>query len=328
MPAVDLRRMIGVAVASEGGGASGDFAVSQRAAGANMSVDVAAGDAYIADDHAGGGGVYHAVWPALENVVIAANASGNPRVDRVVLRVRDLALGDAANAIDLFVVAGTPTAGATLVNLNGVTAVPGSCLLLANVLVANGAASILNADIDSSASVRQQLGLAGAATVYVAASTLDVVSSTTETALLSQLIPAGLLGTTRGLRVVLRGDLLNNTGGNQNLTIRIKFGGTTLYASVVASVASALRQPLFVDFELRNIGAANSQFLEGAHASLGTPSAPTTGIQNANAPHRFGTTGLPAINTAVAQTLEVTVQHGASSASLSARRHFWVAEVI
>lgn len=167
MPALDLRRLNGVVVAAEGVKTSSDFLVAQRGAGANMSVDVAAGQCYVQDDHGAGGGYYHAVWNATDNVAIAAADPTNPRIDRVVVRVRDQFLGDATNAIDLFVVQGTPSAGATLVNCTGAGAVPGSCLLLANVLVPAASSSVITANIDTTGAsnnsplVRPVLTIAG-----------------------------------------------------------------------------------------------------------------------------------------------------------------------
>src|SRR4051794_10449382 len=123
MPAVDLRQLFGSLVLSEGVRSSTDLAVSQRAAGANMTVDVAAGSAVVQDDHAGGGGFFAFTTSAVTNVAVGGSDPTNPRIDRVIARVRDQALGDAANDQGLVVVAGTATVGATLANLTGAAAV-------------------------------------------------------------------------------------------------------------------------------------------------------------------------------------------------------------
>lgn len=163
MPALDLRRLVGKLIRSEGVCGVNELKVSQRGAGANMSVDVAAGSAYIADDHAAGGGFYHAVWTAVENVTLTAADPTNPRIDRIVLRVRDSYLGDADNTVSMVALAGTPTAGATLANLSGAQAVPGSSLLLANVLVAAADTAITDSEIDTllSPGVRQHVVMVG-----------------------------------------------------------------------------------------------------------------------------------------------------------------------
>ena len=126
----------------------GDYKVAQRGAGANMSVDVAAGESWVDGDSAADQGFYHVVNDATVNVSIANNASGNPRVDTIVLKVNDSA--DAGSGTDipaLEVVQGTPTAAATLANLKGIAALPNTALRLAYVLVANGAVKIETAAI-------------------------------------------------------------------------------------------------------------------------------------------------------------------------------------
>lgn len=131
----------------------GHFAVTQRGAGANMSVDVAAGEAWIKGDLANQG-YYYCDNNAAVNVTIGANVSGNPRIDLIVLRVYDSAdMGSGTDVPALEVVQGTPKAAATLANLKGAPgqtegpAVPSTALPLAFVLVANGAATIVNANI-------------------------------------------------------------------------------------------------------------------------------------------------------------------------------------
>jgi hypothetical protein len=127
-----------------------DYRVSQRGAGANMSVDVAAGAAYVRGDSGTRPGLWHIVNDATINAAIGANASGNPRIDRILLQLNDATdLGSGTDISTITVLAGTPTGGATLDNLSGAGAVPNSALLLADVVVANGAATIVDANIRS-----------------------------------------------------------------------------------------------------------------------------------------------------------------------------------
>jgi len=72
-----------------------------------------------------------------------------PRIDRVAIRLRDAFHGEAANDVSFQILTGTATAGATLANLNGAAAVPGSHLLLANILIPAAATTIVNANIDT-----------------------------------------------------------------------------------------------------------------------------------------------------------------------------------
>lgn len=147
-PAIELRRALQGTAIQAGVLAAADLKVTQRGAGANMSVDVAAGGAWVKGSFTARQGMYHVYNDAVANVAIATNSSGNPRLDQIVLRVHDTINGGGAqDAATLEVVQGTPTAGATLDNRSGAPALPTSVLRLADVLVANGAGSIANADI-------------------------------------------------------------------------------------------------------------------------------------------------------------------------------------
>ncbi len=119
----------------------GTMAVSQRGAGANMSVDVAAGIVTVFGDENNIQGLYACVNDATKNVVIAASDPTNPRVDLIVARVRDGVYSGATNAWDLFVVQGT--AAPSPVD----PAMPNNAACLARVAVAAAAASIVNANI-------------------------------------------------------------------------------------------------------------------------------------------------------------------------------------
>jgi hypothetical protein len=130
--------------------ACADFMVTQRAAGANMSVDVnmpAGGFAYVQGDTINGQGLYTVpVHSSNINEVIAGSDPTNPRVDQIILEIQDNVLdASAGNDARTRVVQGTPTGGATLANRSGAAALPGSALLLADVLVGAAVTSVGNA---------------------------------------------------------------------------------------------------------------------------------------------------------------------------------------
>jgi len=155
MPALDLRRFMSSVVSGEGVLGSTDMTVAQRAAGANMSVDIAAGQALVKGDTVTNQGYYYAYNDATVNLAVGAAHATLPRIDRIALRVRDAFHGDAANDEAFVVVAGTATTGATLANLTGAAAVPGGHLLLANVLVPAAATTVTTANIGN---VRSRVG--------------------------------------------------------------------------------------------------------------------------------------------------------------------------
>lgn len=163
------------ALISAGVVGSTDLTVSQRAAGANLSVDVSSGTAFVAFTSPAGGKRQVTIDATTNSGTPGApNSAGGwlttftsphaslPRIDRVVLTVRDNNL-DASGAYDsvLRVIAGTATSGATLTNLTGAAAVPSNSLLLANVLVAASATSITNAQIDSTSGTTRVRASAG-----------------------------------------------------------------------------------------------------------------------------------------------------------------------
>lgn len=135
------RALLTMAFESEGVTTSGSMAVTQRGAGVNMSVDVAAGQGLVkGDDHSAQG--LYGVWnDATKNLTISAADATNPRRDIIVARVKDAYYSGATNAFSLEVLTGTPAG--TPVD----PTIPNNCLPLARVAVAASATSITNANI-------------------------------------------------------------------------------------------------------------------------------------------------------------------------------------
>lgn len=132
-------RRVADATAWPGVDGAGDFLVSPRDAGANMSVDVAAGLAVVAG---GARGTYVvASGGAVNRSIGAAPGAGESRIDLVVLLVADAEYAGADDEADVVVVAGT--ADTTPV----APAVPAGGLLLAEVLVTDATVSIGSGDI-------------------------------------------------------------------------------------------------------------------------------------------------------------------------------------
>jgi len=130
-----------------------DLAVSQRGAGANKSVDIAAGDAFFTYNNYAFYG-WNTATLNDSSTVIADNSSGNPRIDAVVVYI-DLTVVDSTNsnnpnALKFKVVAGTPAGSPTAPTDPTIQSSVGSgnpFLRLANVAVSNGFTSIVNANI-------------------------------------------------------------------------------------------------------------------------------------------------------------------------------------
>jgi hypothetical protein len=134
---------------------AGDLKVSQRAAGANMSVDIAPGHAWVQTDADTPDGLAHVFGDIVDNEAVSSSHATLPRVDSVVLQWNetDLPAGTGGDTPVCRVVPGTPTSGATLNNRTGAPggtggpAFPGDALLLADVLVPAASTSVVDANI-------------------------------------------------------------------------------------------------------------------------------------------------------------------------------------
>ena len=139
--AANLDRRLIAALLTEGVFGSG-FAVTQRGAGSNMSVDVSAGEGVVTGDNTAGQGRYLLVEDEpVTNVSIGAAPGSGTRHDLIVARVND---GHAG---------GDPTNDAGFAVVPGVVSgedppTPATALVLARVRVAAGTVAITNAMID------------------------------------------------------------------------------------------------------------------------------------------------------------------------------------
>jgi hypothetical protein len=131
----------------------GDFKVTQRATGgANMSVDIAAGDAWVDIDSGVRSGRAHIVNDATappENRAVAASHATLPRIDLVVLDYNDTSIpaGQGGNTPTIRVLTGAPTAGATNDNPVGAPNVPNDALLLGMFVVPAASTQVIDANI-------------------------------------------------------------------------------------------------------------------------------------------------------------------------------------
>lgn len=122
--------------------------VTQKGSGANMSVDVALGNALVS--HTRNSITWKVIVEsnATSNVVISANSSGSNRIDAIILRVSRSATPNSLknNVATIEVVTGT---GVSALSDGAITTAIGSddFIRLANITVANGASSIVTGNI-------------------------------------------------------------------------------------------------------------------------------------------------------------------------------------
>lgn len=132
-----------------------DLLVTQRGAGANKTVDVAAGSAWVRGTTSVRQGAYNLYNDATVSVAIADNgaAAGNYRIDQIIARVYDSSDGGSAQDIGVIeVVQGTASnaAASATAALNAranVGVLPAHSVVLADVAVVGGMTSITNAVI-------------------------------------------------------------------------------------------------------------------------------------------------------------------------------------
>ncbi len=125
---------------------AGDLVVAENDT-PNMSVNIAAGGAFVRNTDSADGGVYHVYNDAVVNVAVAAADATNSRNDLVVVRVRDSEYSGSDDDAVFEVVEGTPDAAPVD------PAVPENCLVLARVVVTSAVSSITDGAITNVALV-------------------------------------------------------------------------------------------------------------------------------------------------------------------------------
>lgn len=134
-------RQLIAAIFAPGVKAGGSLLVSSS--GAALSVNVAAGDCFVAGSQSTNQGVYRCFNDAVASLTFAP-ATTYPRIDQVVMRVRDSQESGSVDSAVLEVVAGVETSGATIDNRSGAaSSLPANSLLLADVQVPVGASPVI-----------------------------------------------------------------------------------------------------------------------------------------------------------------------------------------
>jgi hypothetical protein len=128
---------------------SADCVLSAAVSG--LVANISTGEAIVPGNEGGAQGGYYARITSTTSVTLATANASNPRIDLVCLTVDDTGYtppsGGTGGAVTAQGVTGTPTSGATLVNLSGAPSLPGSSLLLGYVLVPATATNLVSADI-------------------------------------------------------------------------------------------------------------------------------------------------------------------------------------
>lgn len=234
-----LRQMLATLVPQEGVYGAGDYRVT---AGAGMSVNVAAGDAWVRMDAGTFNGLYYQKNDASINGVAVTPAHATlPRIDQVVLTVADSTVSGATDTPTVSVLAGTATSGATLDNRSGVAALPQNSIRLADVLVPAASASI------TSTNIRDRRPWCRGAFVRSMASSTDVTIASATFADIDSINISNRLEIVSGIVVAtLTATIAANTATPSIAQFRM--GGTTAYFPGRGEY-SVQNQPRLIHFE-------------------------------------------------------------------------------
>lgn len=218
----------------------------------------------------------------------------------------------------------------TLATARGGTALNGSAAANGALLIGNGAGyTLATLTAGTGATITN-----GAGSITVGISQLldksttqqDVNTTTTETSVYSFSIPANTLGTNKTLRLTVTGSYLNNSGGADNFTPRVKFGGTTIASSAPSLGAGVDRRTMKFVTEINANGATNSQRAATIWTvGAGAPEAQFDGAVSLTV---AGYHGSLAVDTTASQTITLTVQHGTSAGTISFRRFVAMLEIL
>lgn len=132
--------------------ANNNLKVTQRGAGANMSVDVAPGTSLIPGQTSTVQGMYTCTSDAITNLAIATAPGANSRIDLIYMTVADAGYSGVTNAASFGVVTGAVSGSPVVPPL------PANAIPLARVAVGTSVTSIVTANITD---VRIGLGAAG-----------------------------------------------------------------------------------------------------------------------------------------------------------------------
>lgn len=144
----------------------------------------------------------------------------------------------------------------------------------------------------------------------------EVVNTAVETTVYTFSVPANTLSTNRTLRLHMSGSQLNNSGVTRTLTIRIKYGATTLYDSSGMSLSTnGFRRAIEATLNLTAANATGAQRSDCILNISGTDAVAGAGklvVGDFQANHIT-----VAEDSTTALTLEITAQHQVADANIS-----------
>lgn len=146
-------------------------------------------------------------------------------------------------------------------------------------------------------------------------------SVSTEQTLYSKSIAGGTLGLLGAVKLIVAGDMQNNSGGSTNFTVRVKYGATTWYGDLTAVATSANRRLLRLEFDLSSLNNTSKQRGAGTLWLGDGTAGSVAGSGDIDSSVRTTTqiAGPAAEDSESAKNLDVTIQFSTTSANQSVR---------
>lgn len=152
----------------------------------------------------------------------------------------------------------------------------------------------------------------------------DIVNVNTEQTLYEVTIPAGRLGTDEGLAFWLGGDLLNNSGANRTLTVKVYYGTTLMFSDVTGNIgANAALRPWFMQGRFAALHSTSSQMFL-MYFEIGATTANSAGWGDVAGNSLFSRLigGTASEDSTAAKSFKITVQWSLNDANLSIKRRW------
>lgn len=260
----------GASIGSVAGGLIGasDMEIT---AGTGLHIKVAPGECVIPGSSSATQSGYYLFNSASKEEAIAAASETLPRIDRVSAIVKDQAYSGSESTFTVAVETGTPTSGATLVNLSGVAAAPASSITLGYVEVKAKAVAVSGV---SNVASRVKLGPPPLPyKVYGSSATVASGETSLFNASATATLPAGI------------GSYLTVAAG-AGATVKIK--GATIYGGFVNAATEITLPPLY-SVTLIGIGASEYLIVGGEpkrEQTYGAPTARVSGTEYEPSPTR------------------------------------------
>ena len=154
------------------------------------------------------------------------------------------------------------------------------------------------------------------------ATTVTTFSNTSaEETVMTYTVPANTMGTDGIIRATLVGLFTNGTAGGRNFTLKIKFGGVTLYNDDTGNLSASDVSAVKIELLLSSNNSTSSQRLNAVvnyHEGSTAPTTGSTGIDSEGNEHAVAIRGIASsADTTSNQDLVITIQMSIASASLT-----------